>query len=83
MSDRAAEFLDHWCSEHVNAVAYPQKRSEGEALATQCLEDARRAGIAAKDLKEAAGGDLVGFMVGALEGSADAEVERLVAKDTT
>ncbi len=83
MNDRAVEFLDHWCSEHVNAVAFPQKRKEGEGLAAQCLEDAKRAGIAAKDIQEAAGGDLIECMFNALNDAAQAEVDRLVAKDTS
>jgi hypothetical protein len=84
MNERAeVVFLDRWYSDHVNAAAFPQKRSGGEALATQCLEDAKRAGIDAARLREAAGGDLVDYMVGALEASADAEVDRLVAKDTS
>jgi hypothetical protein len=84
MNERAeVVFLDRWYSDHVNAAAFPQKRSEGEALAAQCLEDAKRAGIDAAQLREAAGGDLVDYMIGAFEASADAEVDRLVAKDTS
>jgi hypothetical protein len=83
MNDRAVEFLDTWCSDHINPVAFPKKRSEGEGLAAQCLEDAKRAGIAEKDLKEAAGGDLVGYMFDALDHAAQNEVDRLVAKDTS
>ena len=63
MSDPAEEFLDYWCSEHVKTVAEARKQEEADALAAACLLDAARAGIQAGDIQEAAGGDLVKYML--------------------
>jgi hypothetical protein len=49
MSDRAREFIDHWESEHVEAVSDAEKGREAERLATMCREDAIRAGISVED----------------------------------
>ena len=63
MSDRAEEFLDYWCSEHVKTVPEARKQEEADALAAACLLDAATAGIQAGDIQEAAGGDLVKYML--------------------
>jgi hypothetical protein len=67
MTQRAKEFLDYWESEHVEAVAESDKADEARQLALACREDALRAGIAEKDIEEAAGGDLMGNMLQALD----------------
>jgi hypothetical protein len=66
VSDRADEFLDRWEAEHVSAVADSEKDKEAQRLAAICLQDAARAGICEQDLKDTAGGDLVGYMLAAL-----------------
>jgi hypothetical protein len=67
MSDRAREFIDHWESEHVNAVPNAEKARDAERLAKMCREDALRAGICVQDLEAAVGGDLTRNMLDALE----------------
>jgi hypothetical protein len=54
MSDRAREFIDHWESEHVEAVSDAEKGREAERLATMCREDAIRAGISVEDSYQSA-----------------------------
>jgi hypothetical protein len=76
MSDRAKEFVDHWESEHVEAVADPEKATEAERLALQCREDALRAGIAEQDLEDAVGGDLIGNMLQALHAALLRDLEK-------
>jgi hypothetical protein len=66
-SDRAREFLDVWEGQNVERVAHSGKLQEAERLAPLCREDAIRAGISERDLEEAAGGDLIGFMRAALD----------------
>ena len=73
---RAKEFVDYWESEHVEAVADSEKAQEAEQLALLCREDARRAGIAEKDLEDAVGDDLVGNMLEALDAVALPELEK-------
>jgi hypothetical protein len=70
MNDRALEFLDHWESEHVEAVPQNQRGEEAIRLAAMCREDAIRAGVAIRDLEEVAKGDLVANMKEALEAAA-------------
>ena len=76
MSDRAREFIDHWESENVEAVADPDTAKEAERLASLCRQDAIRAGIAEQDLEDAVGGDLIGNMLLALEAVMFRELER-------
>jgi hypothetical protein len=66
-SDRPREFLDVWEAENVERVAHSEKSKEAQRLASLCREDAIRAGISERDLEEAAGGYLVGFMREALD----------------
>ena len=63
MSDRAREFLDVWEAENVEPVAQSEKAREVNRLAPLCRVDGLRAGISEHDLEEAAGGDLVAFML--------------------
>ena len=48
MSERAREFLEHWVSDHVGAVADEYRMRETVRLVALCREDAIRAGIARK-----------------------------------
>ena len=62
MSNPARQFVDRWEIENVTIVA-PSKRSEvAQRLASQCREDAARAGISEQDLEDAVGGDLIANM---------------------
>jgi len=70
MSERAREFLDHWLSDHVSAVADTRRLRETVRLVTLCREDAIRAGLAPEELREASGGDLIGTMLVALSAAA-------------
>jgi hypothetical protein len=66
MSNPARQFVDRWEFENV-AIVTPSKRSEeAQRLASQCREDAARAGISEQDLEDAVGGDLIANMVLAL-----------------
>jgi hypothetical protein len=67
MTHRAREFIDHWESEHVEAVPNPEKPAEAERLAAMCREDAIRAGVGVEELEAAVGGDLIRNMQEALE----------------
>lgn len=81
MSDRATEFIDHWESEHVEAVEDSQKIKEAQRLAMQCREDAARAGIKEQDLDDAVEGDLVGNMLDALEAAELRGIEQAASKE--
>lgn len=67
MTYRAKEFLDHWEAEHVEPVSEIRRLCEARRLALACREDAVRAGITKQDLDDAAGGDLIGNMLAALD----------------
>jgi hypothetical protein len=77
VSNRAKEFVDRWELAHVKSVPRPKKEAEAQRLASQCREDAVRAGISQQDLEEAVDGDLVGNMSRAL----DAVTLRQLARD--
>jgi hypothetical protein len=70
MSERAREFLQHWVSEHVGAVADEYRMRETVRLVAQCREDAVGAGIAPDELRTAAGGNLIQYMLAALSAAA-------------
>jgi hypothetical protein len=80
MGDRAQEFIDHWESEHVEAVADSEKRREAERLALQCREDAARAGISEQELEDAVRGDLISNMLKALDAAAWRAIEEAASK---
>lgn len=70
MSERAREFLEHWVSDHVGAVADEYRMRETVRLVALCREDAIRAGIAPDELRTAAGGNLIQCMLAALSAAA-------------
>ena len=70
MSERAREFLEHWMSAHVGAVADEYRMRETVRLVALCREDAIRAGIPSADLRTAAGGNLIQSMLAALSAAA-------------
>ena len=64
MSERALEFVETWIEEKIEAMAKSSAKSstkspaslgptQGDALAAECLNDARRAGIPEAEIKEA------------------------------
>jgi hypothetical protein len=70
MSERAREFLEHWLSGHVGAVADEYRMRETVRLVAQCRDDAIRAGIAPDELRAAAGGNLIQYMLAVLSTAA-------------
>jgi len=70
MSERAREFLQHWVSDHVGAVADEYRMRETVRLVALCREDAIRAGIPPDELRTAAGGNLIQCMLAALSAAA-------------
>jgi hypothetical protein len=70
MSERAREFLEHWLSDHVGAVADEYRMRETVRLVALCREDAIRAGIVPDGLRAAAGGNLIQCMLAALSAAA-------------
>jgi hypothetical protein len=59
MSHRAIQFLNHWVTEHVNAIPYPEHLVEAQHLAVECVADAKKEGISEQELEEDLGQDLV------------------------
>ena len=70
VSERAREFLEHWLSGHVGAVADEYRMRETVRLVALCREDAIRAGVAPDELRTAAGGNLIQCMLAALSTAA-------------
>ena len=52
MSNRAIQFLNHWATEHVSAMPYPEHLAEARWLAKECMADAKKQGISKKELEE-------------------------------
>jgi hypothetical protein len=70
MGERAREFLEHWVSSHVGVVADEYRMRETVRLVALCREDAIGAGIAPDELRTAAGGNLIQYMLAALSAAA-------------
>ena len=70
MSERTREFLEHWLASHVGAVADEYRMRETVRLVALCREDAIRAGIPPDELRTAAGGNLIQYMLAALSAAA-------------
>jgi hypothetical protein len=73
------EFLRDWVREHVNATTYGDAAG-AKILASECLRDAKKAGMNEAAVIKAAGGNLASFMLTELESAANSEVERLASK---
>jgi len=80
MAKNPWEFLSNWARENVHATALDDEPT-AKALAETCLRDARAAGINQDSVIKAAHGDLSGFFLSELNSAANAEAERLAAKD--
>jgi hypothetical protein len=66
MTARAVEFLRVWVSTNMTLVSHDVDDALAKELARMCLAEAERQGISYTELKQAAGGNLVAFMVGEL-----------------
>jgi hypothetical protein len=67
MTERALAFVDEWVTDHVRAQdADGDIQARAKALASQCLADAGKEGVAAAEIGEVID-DLPEFMVGAIE----------------
>jgi hypothetical protein len=73
------KYLQAWCREHVKATAY-EDDAGAEHLASECLRDAKKAGVSEAAVTRAAGGNLASFMRSELDSAADKEVDRLASK---
>jgi hypothetical protein len=80
MRNRAIQFLNHWATEHVNAIPYPEHLAEAQRLAKECVADAQKAGISGQELEEDLGQDLVSELRDRLNSRADDEVTRLASR---
>jgi hypothetical protein len=79
MSVRGREFVDHWVFENINAS--PEgNASEARTKAEELVAVAQAQGVSKHEMEEEVG-DLAGYLSGAMEWAADAEVARLAAKD--
>lgn len=63
MSERAIEFVEVWVSEHVRAG---QTAADAKALALQCLDAAKAAGVPHSEIKDAFE-DLAAFIAGEIQ----------------
>ena len=78
MSD-ASEFLKKWVRKNVNATTAAM--CTAGRLVEECLWEAQGEGLREAEVKTAAGGNLLTFMVSELNRAVDAEVEDRVARD--
>jgi hypothetical protein len=76
MSDHAAKFLAQWEFEHVKVVARSDRDKQAKLLASQCQEDAAKAGIKEQDLEAVVEGDLIRNMIQALDEAEYREISR-------
>jgi hypothetical protein len=63
MTTRTAEFLRVWVSENMMPVSHDDDNAVAKELARKCLAEAEEKGISYTELKQAAGGNLVAFIV--------------------
>ena len=80
MRPDASTFLTWWVQENVNATHY-EDTNEAQSLAEQCLTEARREQLSEAEVIDAAGGDLVAFMLTELNRAVDELVGDRVARD--
>jgi hypothetical protein len=64
---QAEKFLAQWETEHVKMVARSDREDQARRLALRCREDAAKAGISSQDLEAAAEGNLIGYVLQALD----------------
>lgn len=81
---RGSEFVEQWIQENVHPEAYVDENGgdpRPRRLAQSCIADAKVAGISRSELEEDIG-NLEDHMAQAIDAAADAEVDRLVAKES-
>ena len=86
MGDRARAFLEAWVQENVQIVAADEhEQVKAESLAAACIADGAKQGLTQEDLHDASSdlshGDLISFMLGAIEAAAMVETDRLGKTD--
>src|SRR5215471_12772347 len=69
--------LNHWATEHINAMPYPEHLAEARRLAKECIADAKKQGISKKELDE----DLLKDLVSELKDRLDADGEPTLIPD--
>ena len=74
------KFLEAWAKENVHATMFGDE-ANARQLAKNCLEAAKKVGIAEAEITKAAGGNLFDFLLSELESAANAEAARLAEKD--
>ena len=74
------DFLETWAKENVHATAFGYETT-ARHLAKNCIEAAKKAGIAEAAVTKAAGGNLSDFFLSELESAANAKARRLAVKD--
>jgi hypothetical protein len=79
MSD-ASDFLTTWVPEHLNPIEYDDENT-AKHLAETCLSDANDEGLSKAEVIDAAGGDLVAFMLSELNGALDEMIKDKVARE--
>jgi hypothetical protein len=72
MAERAEVFLDHWCAQVIKAMPCVHREKQAQRLVTMCIAEGKRVGISEADIREAAGGNLVRYMLAEM----DAKIER-------
>jgi hypothetical protein len=80
MSNRGIQFLNHWATEHVSAMPYPEHLAEARRLAKECIADAKKQSISKKELEEGLLKDLVSELKDRLDTRADEEVKRMARR---
>ncbi len=63
VTERAEVFLDHWCSQNIKPLDCVHREKQAQRFVALCMAEAKRRGIPESDLREAASGDLVGYML--------------------
>jgi hypothetical protein len=79
MSEQAKSFLLKWVENNVHTVAFPEHHKEAERLARRCIVDAEQEGVSESQLEDVAEGDVISYMVMALDRATMAEIDKLAA----
>jgi hypothetical protein len=67
MNERAEVFLDHWCSHNIKSLDCVHREKQAKRYVVLCLKEAERIGIPERDVREAADGDLIGYVLREME----------------
>lgn len=77
----AEDWLEAWADENIQTPQYHENKHVMKREAAMCSAAAEADGISQKDLVEAAGGDLLEFLLNRQNEFTDAEVHRKAAQD--